>query len=141
MDRPNPLRLNLPKTRRFTGRRALTPMKSRHKTIPKTRCHRVEKKPHVSIRKHSVPHVEGRREETDPKKHCEDSQREGDQDCCDHERREDKEEHTQAETLRGTENSEKSVHPGPVQTVSVMHQEGADDQTYANAEIEAEELP
>ncbi len=116
-------------------------MKSKHKkSIPKTRGHKVEKRSHVPIRKYPVSYVQGGRQETDTQEYSENSQREGGQDGCPDDGRQSQEEHTQIEPLRDTENSEKSVHPGPLQTVFDMHNQGADDQTYANAEIEAEEL-
>lgn len=127
-------------TRRFTGRRGITPMKSKHrKTVPKTRSHKVEKKPYVPIRKHTSSHVQSEWKEPDKEKHCEDTQREGNQDSHQDRGWKSEEEHAQIEPIRNTENSEKSIHPGPVQTLSEMC-ECADDKTSGETEIEAEEL-
>jgi hypothetical protein len=128
-------------TRRITGRRAITPIQSKHrKLIKKTRGHKVERKPYVSILKHPVSHIHGGREEENKNEFCDNSQREGDQDSHDKGKGEDKKEHTQVEQIRDTENSEKSVHPGPVQTVPDLSQQAAYDQTPDKTEIEAELL-
>ena len=129
-------------TRRITGRRAITPIQSKHrKLIKKTRGHKVERKPYVSILKHAVSHIGGEWKETDKSQLGEHSEREGNQDSHDKGKGKDEEEHTQVEQIRNTENSEKSVHPGPVQTVPDMSQQAAYDQTPDKTEIEAEVLP
>lgn len=107
-------------TRRITGRRAITPIQSKHRKIKKTRGHKVERRPYVSILKHTIPYIHGEREETDESQLGDDSKRQGHQDSCDKGKGENTEEHTQVEQVRDTENSEKSVHPGPVQTVHHM---------------------
>jgi hypothetical protein len=128
-------------TRRCTGRRSLTPMKSKHKkSVPKTRGHKVEKKPHVPIRKHSGPQQSCRRETTDTQEYSENTEWKGNQDSSSNERWENEKEYTQIEQGGNTENSEKPVHPGPVQAVSQMP-ECADDTQTSETSIEAEELP
>jgi hypothetical protein len=111
------------------------------KTIPKTRGHKVEKKPYVPIRKYASPHNYEGRKETDTKESCENSQREGDQRSDDHGGQEDKEKCKEVEQGRNTENSEESIHPGPVQTLLELHPQSADDTTSEKGGIESEELP
>jgi hypothetical protein len=127
-------------TRRVTGRRSITPMKTKQKkTVPKTRGHKVEKKPYVPIRKHTSPQQHGERQREDSREHGEDSERQRNQDSCLEAGRKDKEEYTQVEQGGTTENSEKSVHPGPLQTVPEMYTCADDTQTSETC-IEAEEL-
>ena len=129
-------------TRRFTGRRGITPMKTKHrKSVPKTRSHKVEKRPYVPIRKHTTPEQPRKREATDTEEHCEDTKRKGEQDSDSGEGRKDKEEHAQIEQSGNTENSEKSVHPGPLQALPELYKWCADDTEAGETEIEAEELP
>ena len=128
-------------TRRFTGRRGITPMKSKHKKpIPKTRGHKVEKK-YVPIRKLTNAQQYAQRKPQNKDEHCEDSQWEGNQDSHHEGGRKDQEEHTQTESKRDTENSEKSVHPGPLQTLHGLSEETAADKETAETQIESEELP
>jgi len=129
-------------TRRIKGRRAITPMRSKHKCqIKKTRGHKVEKRPYVPLLKHTGSLVHGEWEEKDKSQFGEHSQRQGNQDSHHQGGEENKKEHTQTEQVRNTENSEKSIHPGPVQTMSDMSESAtADDQAYDKTEIEAEEL-
>lgn len=128
-------------TRRFTGRRGITPMKSKHrKSVPKTRSHKVEKKPYVPIRKHSVSQCPGERKAADTEKHSENQEWQRNEDSDSNERRKTQEEHTQVDQGGNTENSEKPVHPGPVQTLPELHKGCADDTETAETEIEAEEL-
>lgn len=129
-------------TRRFTGRRGLTPIRTKQKrTIPKTRSHRVETKPYVPLREYTGSLESSERKASDKEEHCNDKKREGDQsgDC---ERGEqNQEERSQIESKGNTENSAKSVHPGPVQALSALPRESADDETCEETHIEAEELP
>jgi hypothetical protein len=128
-------------TRRTTGRRSLTPMRSKQKkTIPKTRGHRVGKKPHVPIFKHTSPQRDGERKTEDKKEHSEHQERQGNQDSGDQGTWKDTKEYTQIESGRNTENSEKPVHPGPLQTVLELSKQTALHETSDNAEIESEEL-
>ena len=116
-------------------------MKSKHrKSVPKTRGHKVEKKPYVPIRKHTVPQQPRGREATDTEEYCKNSEWKGDQDSHSNEGRENQEEYSQVDEGRNTENSEESVHPGPVQTVPELYK-CADDTQTSETSIEAEELP
>ena len=127
-------------TRRFTGRRGITPMKTKQKkSLPKTRGHKVEKK-YVPIRKYTGSQCLCERQGTDTEKYSQDSKRKGIEDSHTGQGRENKEEHPQIEQGRNTENSEKSVHPGPIQTVSELYKGCADDTEAAETAIEAEEL-
>lgn len=129
-------------TRRFTGRRGLTPMKTKHrKTIPKTRGHRVGKKIHVPVLKHTSPQRDGEWGTEDENKHSEHQGQEGNQNSGSQGKREDTKEHTQVEQSGNSENSEKSVHPGPIQTLPDMPEQSAVHETSDKTEIEAEELP
>jgi hypothetical protein len=110
------------------------------KTIPKTRGHRIGKKNHVPIFKHTGPQRDGERSSENQKEHCEHQGEEGDQNSGDTGAWEDTKEYTQIESNRNTENSEKPVHPGPLQTVSELSKQTALHQTSDNAEIESEEL-
>lgn len=131
-------------TRRFTGRRGLTPMRSKHKIrVTKTRGHKVERRNHVPILKHASSQQHGERKEDDQNQHSEDTQRQGNQDSCDERKREDEKEHTQIEQIRNTENSEKSVHPGTLQAMcglSEQQQLSAEYEASDKTQIEAEEL-
>lgn len=129
-------------TRRFTGRRGLTPIKTKQKkSIPKTRGHKVEKKPYVPLRKHTSSQQSGKRQTTDQEKHSQDQQREGDQvGCCGGERK-DEEKHQEVVQCRDTENSTESIHPGPVQTLSALSEQAAVHAPSETPLIEAEELP
>lgn len=116
-------------------------MKSKHrKSVPKTRGHKIEKKHYVPIRKHTGSQKSRERERTDTKEDCKNSKWEGDQDSHSNEGGENQEEHTQVDEGGNTENSEQSVHPGPVQTLPEMS-ECADDTQTSETSIEAEELP
>ena len=109
--------------------------------IPKTRSHRVEKKPYVPIRKYAGSHNNEGRKETDAKESGENKEREGNQAGNDTGRKKDQEKCAQVEPIRNTENSEEPVHPGPVQALSEMHPQSADDTTSEKGGIESEELP
>ena len=129
-------------TRRFTGRRGLTPIRTKQKkTIPKTRGHKVEKKPYVPLRKHTSTQQLGERQATDQEKHSQDQQREGDQGSGRGGKREGEEEHQEIIEVRDTENSTESIHPGPVQTVSALPEQAAVHTSSETPLIEAEELP
>ncbi len=117
-------------------------MRSKHKkSVVKTRGHKVEKRTYVPIRKYTSSFHSGQRQETNQKECGENSQREGNQSSLYSGGQEDQEKCSQAETSRNTENSEESIHPGPVQALSEMHQESADDETSEKGCIESEELP
>jgi hypothetical protein len=128
-------------TRRITGRRAITPIQSKNrKIIKKTRGHKVERRPYVSILKHSVSHVAGEWKETDKSQLGEHSERQGDEDSHDKGEWKNEEELSSPQQIRNTENSEKSVHPGPVQTMPDLPEQAAYDQASDKKEIEAELL-
>lgn len=111
------------------------------KSIPKTRGHRVEKKPYVPLREHSDAQQHQRRQASDKKEHSEDQKREGNQISPGGGGREDKEECAQVECSGNSENSEESIHPGPIQTLSALSQQAACDTAYETPLIEAEEIP
>jgi hypothetical protein len=140
MDRKKTLRYL--QTRRFTGRRGLTPIKTKQKrTIPKTRSHRVETKPYVPLREYTGSFESRERQATDKEKHCEDPKWEGDQISCLDGEWQNKEECEKTQSEGNTENSAESIHPGPIQAVSTLHPESADDQTGYKNEIESEVIP
>ena len=128
-------------TRRISGRRGLTPIRSKKKAVPKTRGHKVEKKRYVPLRKHTGSQHTEERVPGDTDKHSEDSERQGNQDSHDSGTRQDTEKHTQAESIRAEEDSTESVHPGPVQTLPDMSEQTAVVKTADKEEIEAEVLP
>ena len=134
--------LRYAKTRRFTGRRSITPMRSKHKkSIQKTRHHKVEKR-HVQLLKHTSTQYDGGRQGEDQNQCSEHSQREGNQDGDGQGEWKDTEILQEAELLRNTENSEKSVYPGPIQTLPHLSESqiSAGNETYDKTQIEAEEL-
>ncbi len=134
-------KLRILHTRRVVGRRSLTPMRSKHKrSVAKTRSSKVEAKVNVPLRKHTITFVYGKRNEKDAQEHSEDCKREGNQDSCPGGERQDQEKHSQVESLRDTENPEKSVHPGPVQALPELSEQTAVVQTSDETEIEAEVL-
>lgn len=129
------------KTRRFSGRRGLTPMKTKHrKSVAKTRSHRVEKGADVSIRKHTISCINRKWKEENEKEYREDQERKGDKDGDPGAREEDKEEYSQIEQNRDIPDSKESVHPGLVQAVPGLSEQSADDQEGDQTEIEAEVL-
>lgn len=111
------------------------------KTIPKTRGHRVEKKPYVPLRECTDAQQSGERKASDQKKNSEDQKREGDQSGLGGGRRENKEECAQVDCQGNTENSEQSIHPGPIQTLSALSEQAACDTAYETPLVEAEEIP
>lgn len=124
-----------------TRRRRITPMKRKHrKTVPKTRGHKVDKKPYVPLRKHASSQQHEGWKPTDSHEHSDHSEREGNQDSDRGRTRKDKEEYAQIEQGGTTENSEESVHPGPLQAMLEMYKCADDTQTSETC-VEAEELP
>jgi len=134
--------LRYAKTRRYTGRRSLTPMRSKHKSIGKTRGHRVEKKRHVQLLQYTSSQHDGQRQRENEDEHSEHSSGQGNQNSDSEGKWKDTEIHQEAEQIRGSEDSKESVHPGPVQTVFDMFEQeiSAGNQTSDKTEIEAEEL-
>lgn len=112
------------------------------KAVPKTRGHKVEKRPYVPIRKLTSSQRLRERQGANTEEYSQDSERKGEQDSDSGEGRENKEKHAQVEPIRDTENSEKSVHPGPVQTVHHMSEQPqtACDTETEETHIEAELL-
>ena len=128
-------------TRRVTGRRAITPMRSKHKNhIKKTRGHKIGKKTYVPLLKHTVSYNDGEREKKDTGQCSEYQKRQGNEDSDDKGGKEDTQELTQVEQIGNTENSEKSVHPGPVQTLPDLLEGCADDTQAEETQIESEVL-
>ena len=135
-------------TRRFTGRRGVTPIRSKlKKSIPKTRGHKVEKKPYVPLRKHTSTQQLHQRQETNKEEYSENQKGEGDESGNSTSGRQDEEKCKEIVQSGNSENSKESVHPGPVQTLLDMSQQTiAKDQTSAvkasddKTEIEAEVL-
>ena len=129
-------------TRRISGRRGVTPIKSKHrKTIPKTRGHKLEKKPYVPLRKHAGSQSDEGRKECNEDKYGKDSERQGDQNSDSEGKRDNTEEHTQAEQVRNPEDSAESVYPGTVQALPDLPEQTASVQISDKTEIEAEEIP
>lgn len=134
-------------TRRFSGRRGVTPMRTKHrKPVTKTRSNRVEKRSDVSVRKHTISCVNRKWKEENEKEHRNDQERKGDKDCDSGGGEEDKEECSHVEQRGDSADPEESVHPGLVQTLSGLLEqtpqsnECADDQEADQTEIEAEVL-
>jgi hypothetical protein len=111
------------------------------KTIPKTRSHRVEKKPYVPLRECSDAQQYEGRKETNTEKCSDDQKREGDQSCLSGGGRKNKEECEEAQPAGNTENSEESIHPGPLQTLHQLHPQCAGDEKAEKTLVEAEEIP
>ncbi len=133
------------KTYRFTGRRGLTPMKTRQKRlIPQTRRQMSKNTVEngIPLRKHTDSQLHGEREKTDKSQHGKNQQREGNQGSQDHGKREDAQKQTQVESIGNKENTEESVHPGTLQTLHPMSEQSisACDTQTDKTEIEAEVL-
>ncbi len=125
-------------TRRFTGRRGITPIKTRQKRIiPKTHRHRVED---VPIHKHPIPQLSSERKKADKGQYSEDSKREGNQGGHDQGKREDTKEPTPLKSIGNQEDTKESVHPGTLQEVQQLSEQYAFHETSDKTEIEAEEL-
>jgi hypothetical protein len=93
-------------------------MRSKMKKIQKTRGHRVERK-HVPLCKQTnALHDEERSKTSEEDKHCQHQQWEGIQDGSCQGGKENQEEQTQTDSKGDSEDSKKSIHPGPIQTVS-----------------------
>ncbi len=125
-------------TRRYSGRRAITPMRSKLKKIQKTRGHKVEKK-HVPLFKHPSSFHDGEREKEDESQCCQHTERTGDQDSNDKRGEENQKEHTCPEQKGNSADSTESIHPGPVQTLPRLPEHAYGDDTQEET-IEAEQL-
>lgn len=128
-------------TRRFTGRRGLTPIKSKHKVhLRKTRGHKVEYKQYVPILKHASAKQHDERKEDDKSEYSQGEERQGHQDSTHEGKREDTQEHSQVEQGGNTENSKESIHPGPLQALLRLLESTAAYEEDDKTEIEAEEI-
>lgn len=124
-------------TRRYSGRRAITPMRSKVKKIQKTRGHKVEKK-HVPLCKQTSSHDHEKRSETSHEdKHGEHQEWKGKQNGDSEGGKENQEEQTQVEQKGNPTDSTKQIHPGPIQTMLLMSASQYDTQ---EEKIEAEQL-
>jgi hypothetical protein len=106
------------KTRRFHGRRSVTPMRHKSKKPSKTRCiSKVERTDFhgIPIRKHTSASQSDERDTQNKDEHCEDQERKGNKDCDDEGKRKDAEVHEEVEPLGNSEYSEQPVHPGSIQ--------------------------
>lgn len=129
-------------TRRYSGRRAITPMRSKIKKIQKTRGHRVEKK-HVPLCKQTNTHHDEKRSETCCKdEYCRHQEWEGEQNGSYQGREENQEKQTQAEQKGSTNDTTKQIHPGPIQTLLCLPETSPDASIRDQEEekIEAEQL-
>lgn len=125
-------------TRRYSGRRAITPMRSKLKKIQKTRGHKVEKK-HVPLFKHTSSFHDGERKKEDESQCCKHTERKGNQDSDNKRGKENQKEHTSSEQERNDQDSKESIHPGPVQTLPRLPEHAYGDDTQEET-IEAEQL-
>ncbi len=135
--------LRYAKTRRYLGKRCLTPMRSKHKrSAGKTRGHKIEKRDHVSLLKYTSSQHHGKREGTDKNEHGEYQEWQGNQNSDSEGKRQDTEINEEAEQIRNEEDTKESIHPGPVQTLLHMSEQqiSAGNQTPDKTDIEAEEL-
>ena len=130
-----------PLTRRFTGRRGITPMKSKHKKIIKTRSHKVEGKRNVQLLQHTKSRNDEEWKDTDTQECRENSERKGNKDSGFDGKWQDAQECPQVNQGGGSENSEKSIHPGPIQALSGLPESAAVSPTSDETQIESEELP
>lgn len=126
-------------TRRYSGRRAITPMRSKLKKIQKTRGHRVEKK-HVPLCKQTNTHDHEKRSETNHEdEYCEHQEWKGEQNGSYQAGKEDQEKQTQVEQKRNSTDSTKQIHPGPIQTLLCVF-DTASQYDAQEEKIEAEQL-
>jgi hypothetical protein len=114
--------------------------KHKHKSIGKTRGHRVEKKRHVQLLQHTGPQHDEKWEGEDENQHSGSAQGQGNQDSDSSGKREDTQINEEAEQIRDKKDPNESIHPGPFQTVSDMPEQTADYQKQDKEGIEAEEL-
>lgn len=110
------------RTRRFHGRRGITPIKSKKKRIIKTRSQRpvilsANRVENVSIQQHTSARSGEERSSHDEKEHSEHQGEERDQGSGDHGKREDTQKCQEADKCGNGEDSEFTVHPGSFQGV------------------------
>lgn len=117
----------LNRTRRFHGRRAITPLRPKRKRILKTRCH--TKVGNVSIQQHTGSRSDGKWSSQDQKEHSEHQGREGNKIGGDHGKWKDSEECEELDQCGNEEDSELTVHPGSLQEVSRLPEYASSDST------------
>ena len=143
------------RTRRFHGRRGITPIKSKKKRIIKTRSQRrflAEAEPqnsgilsanrveNVSIQQHTSARSGEERSSHDEKEHSEHQGEERDQGSGDHGKREDTQKCQEADKCGNGEDSEFTVHPGSFQGVPRLS-EHADTVKANETELKTEGSP
>ncbi len=101
-------------TRRLHGRRSVTPIKPKKKRVLKTR-YRKRLENGVSIQQHSGSRSDGKWPEKGQKELCRDCEWKGNQDSGNHGKREDSEEHKEAQCVGNQKDSTESVYPGSLQ--------------------------
>ena len=129
-------------TRRGTGRRGLTPIKTRQKRlIPKTHRsnhhHRVDD---VSVYQHSGTQHDSKRKGSGSCEHSQHQEWKGDQGSTDNQGRKDEKEQTPIDEEGDKQYSTEQVHPGTLQEVQQLFEQDAFQETADKTEIEAEEL-
>jgi len=125
------------KTRRFHGRRAITPIRNRkNKRYARTRSHnRVEESNAIPVLQQTDSHVGEKREEDHKKEHSRCEKREGDKDSRDEGKREDAEKHETPETEGDSRHSELTVHPGSVQGLPINTSEDSENAVSASSNV------
>ena len=123
------------KTRRFHGRRAITPIRNRrNKRYARTRSHtRVEESNAVSVLQRTDSHVGEKREEDDKKEHSRCEKREGDKDGLNEGKGTHAENDEAPDTQGDSQHSELTVHPGSVQGLPTNTSEGSENAVSASS--------
>lgn len=123
------------KTRRFHGRRAITPIRNRkNKRYARTRSHnRVEESNAVPVLQPADSHIGEKQEKDDKKEHSGCEKREGDKDSRDEGKREDAEKHKTPHTEGDSQHSELTVHPGSVQGLPTNTSEDSENAVTASS--------
>jgi len=123
------------KTRRFHGRRAITPIRNRkNKRYARTRSHnRLEESNGVPVLQRTDSHVGEKREEDDKKEHSGCEKREGDKDGLNEGKGAHAEKHETPDTERNSQHSELTVHPGSVQGLPTNTSEDSENAVRASA--------
>ena len=123
------------KTRRFHGRRAITPIRNRkNKRYARTRSHnRLEDSNGVPVLQRTDSHVGEKREEDDKKEHSRCEKREGDKDGLNEGKGAHAEKHETSDTQGDSQHSELTVHPGSVQGLPTNTSEDSENAVSASA--------
>lgn len=123
------------KTRRFHGRRAITPIRNRkNKRYARTRSHtRVEESNVVPVLQRTDSHVGEKREEDDKKEHSRCEKREGDKDGLNEGKGAHAENDEASDTQGDSQHSELTVHPGSVQGLPTNTSEGSENAVSASS--------